>query len=65
MLKTGQKTFQQICAENGRDWKKVVDEIEEACSYASEKGFDLMAMITGGPREKEEEENNGKKANEK
>ena len=30
MLKTGQKTFQQICAENGRDWKKVVDEIEEA-----------------------------------
>ena len=65
MLKTGQKTFQQICAENGRDWKKVVDEIEEACSYASEKGFDLMAMITGGPGEKEEEENNGKKANEK
>lgn len=64
-LKTGQKTFQQICAENGRDWKKVIDEIEEACNYASEKGLDLMAMITGDQGEKEEEEKDGKKTNAK
>ena len=46
-LKTGQKTFQQICAENGRDWKKVVDEMAEAKEYAAEKGIDLLSMITG------------------
>lgn len=63
MLKTGQKTFQQICAENGRDWKKVIDEMGEACSYASENGVDLAAMIAGGTGMQEEEENDGKKTN--
>lgn len=46
-LKSGQKTFQQICAENGRDWKKVIDEMAEAQEYASEKGIDLQAMLKG------------------
>lgn len=46
-LKTGQKTFQQICAENGRDWKTVVNEMAEAQEYAQKKGIDLMAMLQG------------------
>lgn len=45
MLKSGQKTFQQICAENGRDWKKVLDEMGEANVYAKKKGIDLESMI--------------------
>ena len=46
-LKTGQKTFQQICAENGRDWKKVVDEMAEARDYAEQRGINLMTMMLG------------------
>ena len=56
MLKSGQKTFQQICAENGRDWKKVLDEMEEAKRYAEEKKIDLMAMIQGSKANEQEEE---------
>lgn len=57
-LKTGQKTFQQICAESGRDWKKVVDEMAEAREYAEEKGINLDTMLfgiaTGGGKGDEE-----------
>ncbi len=60
-LKTGQKTFQQICAENGRDWKKVIEEMAEAKEYAKAQGIDLMAMLAGasvhsGIKEGEEHE---------
>ena len=59
-LKTGQKTFQQICAENGRDWKKVVDEMAEAKEYAAKKGIDLLSMITGASADTNvKEENDG------
>ena len=61
MLKTGQKTFQQICAENGRDWKQVIDEMDEANRYAAEKNIDLAAMLAGGPGAQEPEEEEGKK----
>ena len=54
-LKTGQKTFQQICAENGRDWKKVVDEISGTQEYAKGKGIDLLAMIGAANVEKYKE----------
>lgn len=56
-LKTGQKTFQQICAENGRDWKKVLDEMAEAQEYASGKGIDLLGMIQGTNNDTNREEN--------
>ena len=60
-LKTGQKTFQQICAENGRDWKTVVNEMAEAQEYAQKKGIDLMAMLQGTEvnTEVKEEEGDG------
>ena len=61
MLKTGQKTFQQICAEAGRDWKQVIDEMDEANRYAAEKNIDLAAMLAGGPGAQEPEEEEGKK----
>lgn len=63
-LKTGQKTFQQICAENGRDWKKVIEEMAEANEYAQSKGINLEMMLSGsklttdknlGGEEKDEE----------
>lgn len=54
-LKTGQKTFQQICAESGRDWKKVIEEMEEANIYAEEHGIDLMGMIQGASVKYEKE----------
>lgn len=47
-LATGQKTFQQICAEGGRDWKEQIDDIAEAVQYAAEKGIDLNKIIYGG-----------------
>lgn len=58
-LKTGQKTFQQICAENGRDWKKVVDEMAEAQEYARAKGIDLLAMIQGAEVKTDMKEDEG------
>ena len=58
-LKTGQKTFQQISAENGRDWKKVVDEMAEAQEYALAKGIDLLSMIQGAAVKTEVKEDEG------
>lgn len=58
-LKTGQKTFQQINAENGRDWKKVVDEMAEAQEYALAKGIDLLSMIQGAAVKTEVKEDEG------
>lgn len=50
-LATGQKTFQQICAEGGRDWKEVVDEMAEAMEYAKEKGIDLGGVLYGSAKQ--------------
>lgn len=47
-LATGQKTFQQICAEGGRDWKEQINDMAEAIRYAEEKGIDLSKIVYGG-----------------
>ena len=45
-LKTGQKTFKQVAAENGADWRDQVDDIAEVLAYAQEAhGLDLGSMI--------------------
>ncbi len=44
-LQTGQKTFKQIAAEQGRDWKEHIDEIAEVLGYAKEIGIDLGGVI--------------------
>ncbi|MBO5145020.1 MAG: phage portal protein [Lachnospiraceae bacterium] len=46
-LNTGQKTYQQIAAENGRDWKEQIDETIEVLEYAGSKGLDMGGVIFG------------------
>lgn len=47
-LRSGQKTFKQIAAENGADWRKQIDDICEVLEYAREKhGIDLGGVILG------------------
>jgi lambda family phage portal protein len=47
-LQTGQKTFKQIAAENGSDWRKQVDDICEVLKYARDNyGVDLGGVILG------------------
>lgn len=47
-MQTGQKTFKQIAAENGSDWRKQVDDIAEVLKYAKDKhGLDLGPIVLG------------------
>ncbi|WOO34939.1 phage portal protein [Anaerocolumna sp. AGMB13020] len=46
-LATGQKTLKDIAAENGRDWREVVDEMAEINDYANKKGLDLGGALFG------------------
>lgn len=48
-LETGQKTFKQIAAENGRDWRTQLNDIAEANAYAAELGIDLNTILFGTP----------------
>lgn len=57
-LNTGQKTYKEIAAENGRDWKQQIDDNLEVIEYAKKKGYDLGGVIFDGKlgSEKEEEQ---------
>jgi lambda family phage portal protein len=44
-LSSGQKTFKQIAAENGKDWREQLDDMAEANDYAKEKGIDLPGIL--------------------
>ncbi len=44
-LQTGQKTFKQIAAENGKDWRKQIDDMAEILEYGKKKGIDLGGVI--------------------
>ena len=47
-LQTGQRTFKQIAAENGSDWRRQIDDICEVLQYARDKhGIDLGGAIIG------------------
>lgn len=47
-LESGQKTFKQIAAENGTDWRKQIDDICEVLKYARDHhGIDLGGVILG------------------
>lgn len=52
-LKTGQKTFKQISAENGRDWRDQVDDMAEVIEYGKEKGVDMGGVLFGVVEKKE------------
>lgn len=63
-LKTGQKTYKQIAAENGRDWRDQVDDMAEVLQYGEEKGIDMGGVLFGIKKEidepKSDEEDGGK-----
>lgn len=44
-LQTGQKTFKQVAAENGQDWRRMIDDMAEVMEYAREKGLELGGVI--------------------
>lgn len=46
-LRTGQKTFKTIAAENGHDWKDQLNDIAEVIKYGDEIGVDVMPIIYG------------------
>jgi len=46
-LQSGQKTFAQICAEQGRDWKDAVNEMAEVLAYGQDVGIELGGVIFG------------------
>jgi lambda family phage portal protein len=46
-LQTGQKTYKQIAAENGRDWRDQVDDMAEVLDYGNEKGIDMGGVLFG------------------
>lgn len=46
-LKTGQKTYKQIAAENGRDWRSQIDDMAEVIAYGVEKGVDMGGVLFG------------------
>lgn len=48
-LKTGQRTIQQIAAENGYDWREQIDEMAAAVAYARTQGIDLGGVLYGNP----------------
>ena len=46
-LKTGQKTYKEIAAENGRDWRDQVNDMVEVLEYGKTKGIDLGGVLFG------------------
>lgn len=46
-LQTGQKTFKQIAAENGRDWMDQIDDMAAVLEYGRQKGVDMETVIYG------------------
>lgn len=47
-LNTGQKTYKQIAAEAGKDWRQQIDDTAEVIEYARQKGVDMEGVIFGG-----------------
>ncbi|MCD8366327.1 MAG: phage portal protein [Clostridiales bacterium] len=47
-MNTGVKTYKQIAAENGTDWRTQIDDMVEVLEYAKQKGIDLGAVIFDG-----------------
>ncbi len=46
-LVTGQKTWADLAAENGKDWKEQINEIAEILDYGRSKGIDMGGVIFG------------------
>lgn len=44
-IQTGQKTFKQVAAENGKDWKQQIDEILDVLEYGRKNGIELGGVF--------------------
>ena len=55
-LQSGQKTFKQIAAENGKDWREQIKDMAEVIDCGNQYGLDLGGVIFGNPKTKEESE---------
>ena len=53
-LQTGQKTFKQIAAESGRDWRDQVDDMAEVLEYGRQKGINMENVVFGIKEEDDE-----------
>ena len=62
-LETSQKTFKDICAENGVDWKKAIDDMAEVQEYANLKGVKIGGENNNGSSKQQENDDDepGKK----
>ncbi len=46
-LSTGQKTFKEISAENGRDWQEQMNDILDVLEYAESRGLNMGGVLFG------------------
>lgn len=60
-MNIGVKTYKQIAAENGTDWRTQIDDMAEVLEYAKEKGIDLGSVIFDGKTVEESEEDENEK----
>lgn len=58
-LQTGQKTFKQIAAENGRDWRDQINDIAEVLEYGREVGVDMEQILFANNKENSDEGTDG------
>ena len=57
-LQTAQKTFKQIAAENGKDWKDQLNDLAEVNTYGQSLGFDMSSILFASPKAPVEKEKN-------
>lgn len=62
-LQTGQKTFKQIAAEGGRDWRDQVDDMAEVLEYGKEKGVNMESVVFGMKEEVNEAKDHDESGN--
>lgn len=55
-LNTGVKTFKQVAAEEGTDWRSQIDDMVEVLEYADKKGIDLRGVLFDGKMQEEQED---------
>jgi lambda family phage portal protein len=53
---TGLKTYKQVAAENGQDWRAQIDDIAEVLTYGKKKGVNLGGVLFDGKLQEEKEE---------
>lgn len=52
---TGLKTYKQVAAENGQDWRTQIDDIAEVINYGKKKGVNLGGVLFNGQLENQKE----------